>query len=405
LRIGQEVLVQIVKEPLGNKGPRVTNQVALPGRSVVLVPYHSHIGVSRKITDFKERRRLRNIAHKIKPEGFGVIVRTEAEGRTEEDLRSDMQNQLKMWKKLERKIKHAPSKSMIFRDLSLASSIIRDVFTKDIDHLAVDSKRLFRQIQKYLTDVAPPLLEKVFLYDGRKPIFDYYKIEPEIEKSLLRKVWLNGGGYIIIEQTEALVTIDVNSGRFMGKKAHEENSLRVNLRAAREICRQLRLRDLGGLIVVDFIDMAEDKNKRKVYDEIKKEMRKDRSKSDILPISEFGLMQMTRQRIKPSLIYTFNEPCPSCEGMGMVPSRETVSTQLERWIKRFRHRTHEKWLEVTVSTPLYDYLTFGLNNRIRQMMLKNAILIRLKKDENLKIDEFKCFSLKQNSDVTDRYRF
>ena len=405
LKNGQEVLVQIIKEPLGNKGPRITTQVSLPGRSVVLVPNHSHVGVSRRIVEYKERRRLKSLATKIKPEGFGVIVRTVAAGKTEKELRADMDSQLKLWRKLERKLKTEPPKSLIFRDLSLASSIVRDLFTPDIDSLVVDSKRFYRQIVSYISEVAPQLTEKVQHYGGTKPIFDFFKVESDIEKSLSRKVWLNGGGYIIIEQTEALVTIDVNSGRFMGKKDHEENSLKVNLRAARELCRQLRLRDLGGIIVVDFIDLWDERNRKKVYDETKKELKNDRSKSDILPISQFGLLEMTRQRIKPSLLYTFNEPCPTCKGLGMVPSRETVSTQLERWIKRFKTRTREKRLEITVSPPIYDFLTEGVNNRIRQIMIKNFILVKLKRDENYKIDEFACFSFKKNKDVTDRYRY
>ena len=405
LKVGQELLVQIIKEPLGNKGPRVTTQVALPGRSVVLVPYHTHVGVSRRITDFKERRRLKQIASQIKPEGFGVIVRTVAEGKDKDELKSDMDSQLQLWKRLVKKINSAPLKTLIFKDMSMASSVIRDLFTKDIDILVVDSKQMFRQINKYLAEVASYLQEKVTLYTGRKPIFDHYNIEPDIEKTLARKVWLEGGGYIIIEQTEALVTIDVNSGRFMGKKDHEENSLKVNLRAAREIGRQLRLRDLGGLIVIDFIDLWEEKNRRKVYDEMKKELRIDRSKSDILPISQFGLMEMTRQRIKPSLIYTFNEPCPTCNGAGMVPSRETVTTEIERWIKRFRSRTSERRLEITLSPELYEYMTQGINNRIRQIMIKNSILIKLKKDEHLKIDDYICYSSKQKKAVTDSYRF
>jgi len=405
LKNGQEVLVQIIKEPLGTKGPRITTQVSLPGRSVVLVPYHSHIGVSRRISDYKERRRLKSIASKVRPEGFGVIVRTVAVGKTNEELKADVASQLKLWKKLEKTIKSAPPKSLIFRDLSLASSIIRDLFTPDIDSLIVDSKRFHRQIVNYLSEVAPQLVEKVTHYSGSKPIFDYYKIEPDIEKSLSRKVWLNGGGYIIIEQTEALVTIDVNSGRFMGKKDHEENSLKVNLRSARELCRQLRLRDLGGLIVIDFIDLWDARNRKKVFDEMKKELRNDRSKSDILELSQFGLMEMTRQRIKPSLLYTFNEPCPTCRGLGMVPSLETASTQLERWIMRFKNRTREKRLQVTVSAPIYDYMTEGVNNRIRRIMLKHSILIKLKKDDSFRIDEFTGYSVKENKEVTDRYRY
>ncbi|NQS98854.1 MAG: Rne/Rng family ribonuclease [candidate division Zixibacteria bacterium] len=402
---GQEILVQIVKEPLGNKGPRVTTQVALPGRSVVLVPYHSHIGVSRRITDHKERRRLKALASKIKPEGFGVIVRTVAETKSGEDLKNDMNSQLSQWRRLEKKIANAQAKTLIFKDMSMASSVIRDLFTSDISSLVVDSKQLFRQINKYLSEVAVHLLEKVSLYSGGKPIFDHYDIESEIEKSLARKVWLEGGGYIIIEQTEALVTIDVNSGRFMGKQAHEDNSLKVNLRAAREITRQLKLRDLGGLIVIDFIDLWEERNRKKVYDEIRKELKRDRSKSDITPISQFGLMEMTRQRIKPSLMYTFNEPCPTCNGTGMVPSRETVSTEIERWVKRFHSRTKEKKLEITLSPELYEYMTQGFKNRVRQMMLKNGILIKLLRDESLKIDDYICYSSKQDKIVTDSYRY
>ena len=405
LQTGQEILVQIVKEPLGNKGPRITSQVSLLGRSIVLVPYQNHIGVSRRVADFKERKRLRTIASKIRPKNFGLILRTVAEGKTQEDLSSDLQTQVRLWNRLEKKIKTAPTPSMVFRDMSMASSIIRDLFTNDINRLVVDSRRFHAQIMKYLQGVAPALLEKVELYKGRKPIFDFYKIEPEIEKTLSRKVWLNGGGYIIFDQTEALVTVDVNSGRFMGKKNHEDNSLKVNLRAAREICRQLRLRDLGGIIVIDFIDMWDEKNRKKVFDEVKKHLKKDRSKNDIAPISIFGLMEMTRQRIKPSLMYTFNEICPTCNGVGMIASMETVGTQIERWVRRFKNNAKEKMLEITVNPTMYDYLTLGINNRIRQIMLKNAILIKLKRNEDLKVDEFICYSPKRDKIITDNYKF
>lgn len=405
LKPGREILVQIIKEQLGNKGPRTTTQVSLPGRSLVLVPYQEHVGVSRRINDFREKKRLRSIAAKIRPKGFGLIIRTVAEGKSEEELKSDIDAQLRLWNRLEKRIKNAPAPSLILKDMSMASSVIRDLFTSDINGLVVDSKRFHKQVKKYISEVAPSLMDKVALYKERKPIFDYYKIEPEIEKSLSRKVWLNGGGYIIIDQTEALVTIDVNSGRFVGKRDHEDNSLKVNLRAAREICRQLRLRDLGGLIVIDFIDMWEEKNRRKVHDEVKKELKNDRSKSDILPISQFGLMEMTRQRIKPSLLYTFNEPCPACDGMGMVASRETMSTQIERWVRRFKNHSRERRLEITVSPAMFEYLTEGLNSRIRQIMLKNNIFIKIRQNPELHIDEFHCISPKQNKEVTGRYKF
>ncbi len=404
LQTGQEILVQIVKEPLGSKGPRVTSQVSLPGRLVVLVPYQEHIGVSRRIPDMREKRRLKAIALKIKPKGFGMIVRTIAEGREFEAMKADMETQLKLWKKLESKPLKEPPPSLVFKDMSLASSVIRDLFSKDINSLVVDSKRLFREIQKYLQIVAPFLLERVSYYSLRKPIFDHFQIETEIEKSLQRKVWLTGGGYLISEQTEALVSIDVNSGRFMGHKDHEETSLKVNLKAAREICRQLRLRDLGGIIVIDFIDMWDEKNRRRVYDEMKKELRKDRARTDMSPISQFGLLEMTRQRIKPSLISTYNEPCPKCKGTGMVASMETVYTQLERFVKRFHSRSREKMMELTVNPKVYEYLSTGIQSPIRQIMLKNLVLIKLKKDDMLKIDEFNCYSPKRDKDVTELYK-
>lgn len=403
LHPGQEVLVQIVKEPLGNKGPRVTTEVSLPGRLIVLVPHQEHIGVSRRISNYKEKRRLKSITSKIKPPGFGMIIRTVADGKSIEDLKADMEYQLDIWKKLERKPLKVAAPSLVFKDMSLASSVIRDLFTKDTDSLVVDSIRLLKQIKKYLVIVAPSLLERVSYYDSRKPIFDSYKIESEIEKSLQRKVWLDGGGYIIIEQTEALVTIDVNSGRFMGKKRHEDNSLKVNFRAAREICRQLRLRDLGGIIVIDFIDMWEEKNRKKIYDEMRKELRKDRSKNEIAPISQFGLLEMTRQRKKPSLISTFNEPCPHCNGTGMVASLETAYTRIERFVKRFRNRSREKRMELRVNPIVYKHLTQGVQSPLRKIMMKNLILINLKQDDMLKIDEFVCYSPKKGKDVTDKY--
>ncbi|MBM3325873.1 MAG: Rne/Rng family ribonuclease [Calditrichaeota bacterium] len=403
LKVGQDILVQVIKEPIGRKGPRVSTQIALPGRFIVLAPNESFVGVSRKIMQFREKRRLRQIAGKMRPKGFGLIVRTLAEGKSDADLHNDVDRAMKVWRKIESAVRSTKGAGLIYRDLTMASSIIRDVFTPEVNSLVVDSRRLYREIVSYLNDVSPNLTEKIKLYTDRLPIFDKFGIETEIEKSLSRKIWLGGGGYIYFDATEALVAIDVNSGRFVGNKDHEENSVKVNLKAAREICRQMRLRDIGGIIVIDFIDMAEEKNRRKVFDEMRKSMRMDRAKWDLAPIGPFGLMEMTRQRIRPSLVYSLREPCPQCNGSGLVPSIETVVTTFERWIKRFTSQTREHRLMLTVHPRIKTYLTGGLTSRIARIMWTNRVFITLNSEETLKIDEFKAYSYKQKCDVTAQY--
>ncbi len=403
LTVGENILVQIIKEPIGTKGPRITSQLALPGRFCVLMPGEKSIGVSRRVSDYRERRRLKTIANEIRPEGCGLIVRTVAENKEDAAVRADVEALYKFWKMIERKSNSSTAPALIYKDVSLASSVIRDLFTSDIDHLVVDSKQLYREIEEYLKHVAPNLLDRLSIYNGQAPIFDYYRIEAEIEKTLSRKVWLKGGGYIIIDHTEALVTIDVNSGRYVGKKNHEENSLQVNMMAARELCRQLRLRDIGGIIVVDFIDLWDEKNRKRVEDEMRREMKRDRAKNDIAPISQFGLLEMTRQRIKPSLIYTFNSPCPTCDGTGLVASKETVMTSIERWVKRFRFATRERRIRLTVHPDVYGYATGGLKSRINQMMWHSKLFITMVADPTVKIDTFNVWSFRQKREITGDY--
>ncbi len=400
LKAGNEILVQVIKEPIGNKGPRVSAHITIPGRFLVMVPNENYVGVSRKISSFKEKKRLRQIANRICPKGLGLIIRTLAETKSESVLSADLDRCLVSWKKLEQTLKRQQSPGMVYRDMSMASSVIRDLFTPEVNSLVIDSRRLYKDVINYIRDVAPGLAEKVIQYSEKTPIFDKYKIEQEIEKGLSRKIWMNGGGYLFFDQTEALVAIDVNSGRFVGKKDHEENSLKVNLKAAREICRQLRLRDIGGLLVIDFIDMYEERNRRKVFEEMRMALKMDRAKWDIAQISPFGLMEMTRQRIRPSLLLTFREPCQHCDGTGMVASMETVVTMLERWIRRFKSTTRERRLGLVVNQQLKDYLSGGLRSRIAKIMWNNRILINLEGSEDMKIDEFTGYSHKQKKDVT-----
>ncbi len=403
LKPKQEILVQITKEPLGTKGPRVTSQISLPGRFMVMVPNENHLGVSRRITDFKEKRRIKRILKKIQIEGFGIIARTACAGKSEEALARDMKGLIRLWKKVEQRISAAPPRSVVYQDVSLTSSVLRDLFTPDVHRLVVDSSKLKREAMRYLKSISQLQPGKVELYTGKEPIFDYFKIEPEIEKALSRKVWLTGGEHIIIEQTEAVVTVDVNSGRFIGKKDYEANALKVNMRAARELCQQLRLRDLGGIIIIDFIDMFEERNRRKVYDEMKRELRKSKAKVDLQPISPFGIMEMTRQRIKPSLLYTLNEPCPTCDGTGMVASMETIVTSMERWVKRFRQRTGERGITIQAHPDLVHYLTGGVKSCVRQVMWRNKMYLTLEQNDQLRIEDFRAFSWKQKRDVTDEF--
>ncbi len=403
LRKGDEILVQITKEPIGNKGARITTELSLPGRFLVLVPNANNIGVSKKIESFKEKNNLKSIAKKIKPDGFGLIIRTVAEGKDEQLLKKDLMGLLNIWQKIHKKTEKTKAPVLLHKDLVMASSVIRDLFSKDIDKVYIDSRKLYKSIIGYLKIAQPQLKTRIEYYKNQMPIFDYFNIESEIEKSCDRKIWIKSGGYIVIDHTEALTSIDVNSGKFIGKKGHEENSLKVNLEAAREIARQLRIRDIGGLIVIDFIDLEEEKNRRKVYVEQKKELRKDRAKTSVLEISEFGLLEMTRQRIRPSLLFTISDPCPYCKGTGRIISKETVITKVEQWIKRFKLVSKERRLILTVHPDVADFLVSGNGNIILKVMFKYWIKIDIEEKDTMKIDEFRFFSKKKNADITNEF--
>jgi len=288
--------------------------------------------------------------------------------------------------------------------MGMMSSVIRDLFTKDMERLVVDSRKLFRKIVAYLKDVAHGMVGLVEYYDKKEPIFDFFGIEAEIEKSLSRKVMLKSGGSIIFDQTEALVAIDVNSGKFIGRENHEQNSLRINLEAAREIARQLRLRDLGGIVVIDFIDMKEESNKRKLQDELKRELKKDRAQANITPISEFGLIEMTRERIRPSLMYTFSETCPACHGLGRIPSKSTILNQIERWLKRFRAGSKERRIRIVTHPEICSFLTKGIRSPIRRLMWKYLLKIDLQSDAEMEIDEVRYYSKRAETEISEKFK-
>ena len=404
LEKGQEIIVQITKEPVGKKGVRVTSEVSLAGRFLVLLPFDGKIGISKKISSFKEKRRLRKIVQTILPEGFGVIIRTVAEGKDETSLTNDLKDLIDTWREIEKTVKTEKAPCLLYKDMSTTSSVIRDLFSNDVSRVVIDSRKLHKDIRAYIKYTSAQFLDKIELHKDRRPIFDVFGIEKEIETTLSRKVWLKSGGYIIIEPTEAMVVIDVNSGRYAAKKEQEQNSLRTDLEAAREICRQLRLRDIGGIIVCDFIDLDDERNKRKVYEELKKEFRRDRAKVTVLPMTEFGLVQITRQRIRQNILHSFTEPCPACGGTGLVQSRTTTLNQIERWLRRFKSESRESKLILRVNPQLADTLRVGTLSRLRRLMLKYFVVIHLESDPAVPIGEFRCFSKKQEKDITDQFK-
>jgi ribonuclease G len=404
LKEGQKILVQVTKEPIGTKGSRVTTQLSLAGRYVVLVPGEEHVGVSRKIYDWAEKRRLKRLAYEIKPDGFGCIIRTVAEGKEKRKLKSDIRNLSRLWKKIKRQAEKKDSPVLLHKDIGLIYSIMRDILTGEVESVVVDSKKEYKKILSYLRSVAKTLRSKVKLYQGKVPIFDAYNIETEIEKMLDRKVWVKKGAYFVIDQTEAMVTIDVNTGRFVGKTTQESTVLKTNLGAAREIARQIRLRDIGGLIIVDFIDMESAENRKKVFEEFKAAFRHDRSKNSILPISDFGLIEMTRERIRPSILHTLSETCHCCGGIGRVISKETVASKIERWFKRAKVGAKYKNYRLMVHPDVAQVLEDGKVNRIRKLSKELRLDIELVKEKNLSSDEFKVFDLGQEMEVTDMFK-
>lgn len=402
-REGQEILVQIIKEPISRKGARVSTELSFPGRFLVMVPNSDVAGVSKKIYRVKEKRNLKKVVRDIKPEGFGLIARTVAETKSEKTLRNDLDILLKQWKKVESKLRKVKPPALIYKDVTMASSVIRDLFTSDVKRVAADSKKLYREITHYLKDVGSTLEDRVELYKGKKPIFDHFGIEVEFEKSLSRKVWTRSGGHVIFDHTEAMTAVDVNSGKYIGRKPPEENILKVNLEAAKEIARQLRLRDIGGIIVIDFIDMLEPKNKKRLYDEFTRELRKSRAQVNIAPISEFGLIELTRERVRPSLIYAFSEPCPTCDGLGRVINESTVLTKIERWIRRFKTERKEWSLRLIVHPSIASYMSAGIVSNVRRLMWKYRLKIEIVRDDSLRTDQFRIVLKKDGEDVTDQF--
>ncbi len=334
LKEGQEVVVQITKDPIGTKGARSTTYVSIPGRQLVYMPTVNHIGVSRRISSDKERKRLRELLEKLRPEEGGLIVRTVADGATEEDLRSDRDYLVKRWSETVKKAEKAKAPALLFVDLDLLLRMVRDHLTEELDRVIIDNDGDFQRVRKFVREIAPSLEHKVERYAGSDPIFDGYGIELEINRSLERKVWLKSGGYLIFDQAEAATIIDVNTGKFVGSKDLEETLTKTNLEAAGEIAEQLRLRNIGGIIIVDFIDMEKEASRRKVTQAFEECLADDKSRTSVTGISSLGLVEMSRKRTRESLGRILTEPCAYCAGKGYLKSAATVASEILRQLRR-----------------------------------------------------------------------
>ena len=399
--IGDEIIVQVIKEPFSSKGPRVSTNISLPGSLLVLVPNQNYIGISRKISDKYEKKRLKNIISSIKPKDFGVIVRTVSAGKEQKIIENDFNELLTTWNTINKKIHKSKPPSLIHTDYNISNMVIRDLFTNDIDALYIDNKTIYNRIYKYTKKIDAEKSSKIIFYKSKTPIFDNHNIEDQISKALKNRAWLKSGAYLIIDHTEAMVVIDVNSGRFIGKKSHEENSLKINLEAAKEIARQLRIRDIGGLIVIDFIDLFDMKNRKKVYEELKKKLKAEKAKISISEFSEFGLMQITRQRVGLSLLHSLTDKCDSCHGLGRTLSKDATLTSLQNWLKRFKTKHRDRRLILYVNEQMDEYFKKTRKNSIAKLIFKNWIWIETKIDPNLLSNQYRVYSKSRKKDVTN----
>ena len=357
LKPGQEIIVQVVKEPVGNKGARLTTNITLPGRYLVFLPTMGHIGISRKIVDEKERERLRELLEGMRPPGTGWIVRTVAREATPEELEAEMGFLLSLWEDVKKRAEKVSAPALIYEELDISLRAVRDLLVKEVSSLVVDNRQVYEKILSYMDHMAPHLKGCVRLHEGPPGLFEAHGIEIELNRLLSRKVWLKSGGFIVIEPCEAFTAIDVNTGRYVGEADLEETVLRTNLEAAKEIAYQLRLRNIGGLIIIDFIDMQKAESRHKVYEALKAYLKRDRAKTNVRPMSEFGIIEMTRERRRESLYDLLLEPCPFCQGDGYTRSRRTICYEIFRRLERMGPHVKGKTVVIKVNPEIAEVLT------------------------------------------------
>jgi ribonuclease G len=388
VRDNQEVLVQVAKEPIGSKGARITTHISLPGRHLVLMPGVQHVGVSRRIIDEVERQRLRELVELKRPEGFGFILRTASEGVDAAKIESEMEFLIKLWTDIQERKTRAPVPGLIYRDLNVTLRAVRDLFTKEVDRLVVDNRDAYREILEFVDTFMPPLRYSVELYEKAEPIFDAYGIETELARALTRKVWLKSGGYIVIERTEALVVVDVNTGRYVGKRNLEETILKTNLEAVKEIAYQLRLRDIGGIIIIDFIDMEKEADRDKVYSSLSEALKRDRSKTNVLPMSQLGLLEMTRKRIRGSLAQTLLEPCFYCDGEGSLGNRLAICFDIFREVTRRAMQTVGENVFISCHPEIADILADEERHSVEELETRTRRRLVIRADPKLHLEQY-----------------
>ncbi|MEM7382714.1 MAG: Rne/Rng family ribonuclease [Bacteroidota bacterium] len=394
----QPILVQVIKEPISSKGPRLSTELAIAGSYMILVPFSEEVSVSKKITKSEEKQRLLRLVNSIKPPNFGLIVRTAAEGKEVAQLIQDLKELLAKWEAGVKKLHGATVRDKIIGEIDRASSILRDMLNEPFDSIIIDDKNAYNEIKQYLKTTAPEK-EKIFkYYQGRTKLFEHFGIERQLKMLFGQTVSLDGGGYLIIEHTEAMHVIDVNSGSNTTEQEHEVMALSVNLAAAKEIARQLKLRDMGGIIVIDFIGVKDAENKRKLYQQMKEYMKEDRSKSTILPISKFGIMQLTRQRVRPVTSLSTQEECPSCGGTGKIAASILISEQIEKSLQILLDNQNEKNIMLLLHPYLYAYFTRGFFSKRVQWFFRYKRWVSLVEDSSLGIAEFK-FINKQGEEI------
>jgi ribonuclease G len=333
IKEGQHLMVQVAKDPLGTKGARITTHISLPGRGVVYMPFVKHLGISRKIESEEEKERLKKIIHKINPSG-GVIVRTASEGASEESLRSDIEYLDRLSKEIQKNYEKKKSAGLVHSELDVELRALRDLMSEEVTTVWVDEVEVYKKVSKFVTQLMPKYRQNIILYEEKKPLFDLYDIDLEISRAMERKVWLKSGGYIVFDEAEALVVIDVNTGRFVGKKDLEDTILKTNLEAVKEIAHQLRVRNCGGIIIIDLIDMEKETHREQVLNGLEEELKKDRSRTNIVSMSDLGLVEMTRKRIRPSLVKTLCQPCSYCDGKGYIKRKNTIASEIFRELER-----------------------------------------------------------------------
>ena len=395
LKVGQEVIVQVAKDPIGTKGARITSHISIPGRHLVFMPTVDHVGISRRIEKEGERRRLREIVDRMRPPGTGFIVRTVAEGVPSEKIEADIRFLIEVWNQIGKKKDRKGAPCLLHPDLDLVLRSTRDLFARDVEKLVIDDRDEYQRVLSFVEAQDPALKAKVELHDTDEPVFDAYGIEQELQRATARKVWLKSGGYLIIDQAEALTAIDVNSGRYVGKKSLEETITKINVEAAKEIVYQLRLRNIGGIIICDFIDMDKQQNREKVFKAMQESLGRDRAKTNVLKINELGLIELTRKRVRESLGRTLHEGCSYCDGKGFIKSKTTVCYEIFREIRRDAKAYREQTLIVNCNPGVADLLQGDERAELRHLMDRFNKSIQVRSQGNYHQEQYDIVGMRE----------